>query len=99
MVWELSLGLLPATTRLLLLSATVGNASSFLGWLRSSHKRRLKLVTSDQRRVPLEYHWIGEELLGDDFLNTACRDSTNNSTNKKTCNKDADKKYRQWPDG
>jgi len=64
-VWELSLGLLPATTRLLLLSATVGNASSFLGWLRSSHKRRLKLVTSDQRRVPLEYHWIGEELLGE----------------------------------
>ena len=65
MVWELSLGLLPSTTRLLLLSATVGNASTFLGWLRSSHNRRLKLVTSDERRVPLEHHWVGEELLGD----------------------------------
>ena len=64
-VWELSLGLLPAATRLLLLSATVGNASSFLGWLRSSHQRRLTLVTSDERRVPLEYHWVGEELLGE----------------------------------
>ncbi|MEC7556466.1 MAG: DEAD/DEAH box helicase [Planctomycetota bacterium] len=64
-VWELSLGLLPESTRLLLLSATVGNASSFLGWMRASHRRRLTLVTSDQRRVPLEYHWIGEELLGE----------------------------------
>ena len=65
MVWELSLGLLPSTTRLLLLSATVGNASTFLGWLRSSHNRRLKLVTSEERRVPLEHHWVGEELLSD----------------------------------
>src|SRR6187455_1690382 len=32
-VWELSLGLLPPPVRLLLLSATVGNASEFLGWL------------------------------------------------------------------
>ena len=64
-VWELSLGLLPSSTRLLLLSATVGNASSFLGWLRTSHKRRLTLITSDERRVPLEHHWVGEELLGD----------------------------------
>ena len=64
-VWELSLGLLPSSTRLLLLSATVGNASSFLGWLRSSHKRRLTLISSDERRVPLEHHWVGEELLGD----------------------------------
>jgi len=64
-VWELSLGLLPSSTRLLLLSATVGNASSFLGWLRTSHNRRLTLITSNERRVPLEHHWVGEELLGD----------------------------------
>src|SRR5436190_21402501 len=32
-VWELSLGLLPKHTRLLLLSATVGNATEFLAWL------------------------------------------------------------------
>ena len=64
-VWELSLALLPRTTRLLLLSATVGNASQFLGWLRSSHDRRLTLVQSDTRRVPLEFHWIGDELLGE----------------------------------
>ena len=32
-VWELSLSLLPPHVRLLLLSATVGNAHEFLQWL------------------------------------------------------------------
>lgn len=32
-VWELTLSLLPAHVRLLLLSATVGNATEFLAWL------------------------------------------------------------------
>src|SRR5256885_6437128 len=32
-VWELSLAMLPAHVRLLLLSATVGNAAEFLSWL------------------------------------------------------------------
>src|ERR1700719_3542151 len=32
-VWELALALLPAHIRLLLLSATVGNAGEFLAWL------------------------------------------------------------------
>ena len=62
-VWELSLGLLPETCRLLLLSATVGNASEFLGWLRTSHDRRLRLIQSTERRVPLTHHWIGDRLL------------------------------------
>jgi superfamily II DNA/RNA helicase len=62
-VWELSLGMLPEHVRTLLLSATVGNAVEFLHWLRISHKRRLELVTGDQRRVPLNYHWVGDMLL------------------------------------
>src|SRR3954451_8163699 len=37
-VWELTLGLLPPQVRLLLLSATVGNASEFLSWLRRCHQ-------------------------------------------------------------
>src|SRR5262245_64359085 len=40
-VWELSLGLLPPHVRLLLLSATVGNAREFLDWLQRSHGRKL----------------------------------------------------------
>jgi len=62
-VWELSLVLLPKTTRVMLLSATVGNAREFCGWLRTSHGRSLQLVTTEERRVPLEFHWVGEKLL------------------------------------
>src|SRR6516165_10701893 len=38
-VWELSLSMLPAHIRLLLLSATVGNADEFAGWLERCHGR------------------------------------------------------------
>ena len=62
-VWELSLVLLPAHVRLMLLSATVGNAPQFLHWLKTEHGRRVRLVHSDERRVPLEYVWVGEKLL------------------------------------
>jgi superfamily II DNA/RNA helicase len=62
-VWELSLVLLPRAIRLMLLSATVGNPVEFLAWLRESHGRSLRLVTSSERRVPLEYVWVGDKLL------------------------------------
>ena len=64
-VWELSLALLPKHVRLMLLSATVGNAVEFLAWLRNAHGRNLRLAASDDRKVPLSFHWHGEELLGD----------------------------------
>ena len=78
-VWELSLGLLPEHVRTLLFSATVGNAVEFLHWLRQSHNRRLELVTGDERKVPLKFHWVGDMLLteqleamaqGDDEIRT-----------------------------
>lgn len=62
-VWELTLGLLPAHVRLLLLSATVGNAYEFTSWLRRAHNRSVELVQSNERRVPLTYFWIGDRLL------------------------------------
>lgn len=62
-VWEFTLGLLPAHVRLLLLSATVGNAYEFVSWLRNSHQRKLELVQNDQRKVPLHYRWVGDMLL------------------------------------
>lgn len=64
-VWELSLGLLPKHVRLMLLSATVGNAYEFVSWLRTSHGRDLTLVQSNDRKIPLEFHWVGDELLPD----------------------------------
>jgi len=62
-VWELTLGLLPAHVRLLLLSATVGNAYEFTSWLRRAHNRNVELVQSTDRRVPLTYQWVGDALL------------------------------------
>ena len=55
-VWELSLSLLPKHVRLMLLSATVGNSADFMIWLNRSHGRRLDLVKSEDRKVPLRYH-------------------------------------------
>ncbi len=64
-VWELSLGLLPPHVRTLLLSATVGNAPEFVQYLRVAHNRRVELVESHQRKVPLTYQWVGDALLSE----------------------------------
>ena len=52
-VWELSLGLLPKHVRLLLLSATVGNAVDFTLWMQRAHGRLLDLVQGSERRVQI----------------------------------------------
>ncbi len=70
-VWELTLALLPPHVRTLLLSATVGNARVFNHWLERSHGRRLKLVESSDRRVPLTFAWVGDELLNEQLLKMA----------------------------
>lgn len=64
-VWELSLALLPRSVRLMLLSATVGNAVDFLLWMRKEHGRKAQLIQGTERKVPLEFTWVGEELLAD----------------------------------
>jgi superfamily II DNA/RNA helicase len=74
MVWELTLGLLPAHVRMLLLSATVGNSVEFINWLRSAHNRRLELVQSDQRRVPLIFQWVPDRLLSEQLEEMAAGD-------------------------
>lgn len=64
-VWELTLGLLPPNVRTLLLSATVGNSVDFTAWLARAHGRRLTLVQGTERKVPLQFEWIPDELLAD----------------------------------
>ncbi|GAA4458547.1 DEAD/DEAH box helicase [Novipirellula rosea] len=64
-VWELTLGLLPAHVRTMLLSATVGNALDFTSWLYRSHQRRLQLVAGTERKVPLQFEWVEDEILAD----------------------------------
>src|SRR6266436_3216293 len=67
-VWELSLSLLPPHVRLLLLSATVGNAAEFVAWLDRSHGRKVELVESKDRKVPLTYEWVPDQLLNEQLV-------------------------------
>src|SRR6516165_8467472 len=67
-VWELSLGMLPPHIRLLLLSATVGNAGEFLAWLERCHGRKLDLVEGKDRKVPLTFRWVPDEFLGEQLV-------------------------------
>ena len=76
-VWELSLGLLAAHVRTLLLSATVGNAFDFVSWLRRCHNRKLELVQSDDRKVPLTFQWVGDRLLSDHIEEMASGEDEN----------------------
>lgn len=64
-VWELSLALLPKHIRLLLLSATVGNIGEFLVWLNHAHGRSPQLIQSTERKVPLSYTWVPDQLLNE----------------------------------
>ena len=72
--------MLPEHVRLLLLSATVGNAVEFTAWLRNAHGRRLQLVRSTERKVPLSFHWVGEELLADHLQEMASGDEETRRT-------------------
>src|SRR3954463_1419201 len=64
-VWELALTLLPPHVRVMLLSATVGAAHEFVNWMARSLDRRVTLVEGTERKVPLHFHWVGDELLPD----------------------------------
>ena len=79
-VWELSLSLLPKHVRLLLLSATVGNAAEFLGWLARQHGRNLELVEGRERKIPLTYHWISDKYLNELLVDMAKGDDTGRKT-------------------
>ncbi len=70
-VWELSLSMLPKHVRLLLLSATVGNAAEFINWLDRCHGRKVQLVESKERRVPLTYVWVPDQFLNEELVEMA----------------------------
>ncbi len=74
-VWELSLSMLPPQARLLLLSATVGNAREFLNWLERCHRRKLDLVESKERKVPLTYQWVPDQFLTEQLIEMAKGDA------------------------
>jgi hypothetical protein len=79
-VWELSLNLLPKHVRLMLLSATVGNAAEFVSWLDRHHGRTLELVEGRERKVPLTYHYTPNEFLNDHLVAMAKGDEATRKT-------------------
>ncbi len=79
-VWEMTLGLLPKSVRLLLLSATVGNSLEFTSWLRRSHGKNLQLVQGTERKVPLQYAWVEDDLLNDFVEKIAAGDAVSRRT-------------------
>lgn len=79
-VWEFSLGLLPEHVRLLLLSATVGNSMEFVMWLSQRLNRRLELVQSQDRKVPLTFQWVGDALLSEHLEQMAAGDEESRKT-------------------
>ncbi|KAM6184482.1 LOW QUALITY PROTEIN: superkiller complex protein 2, partial [Sarcoramphus papa] len=54
-VWEEVLIMLPEHVKLILLSATVPNALEFAQWVGRTKRRRLRVISTRQRPVPLEH--------------------------------------------
>lgn len=79
-VWELSLNMLPKHVRLLLLSATVGNAVEFINWLDRCHGRKVDLVEGRERKVPLTYRWVPDQFLNELIVDMAKGDETARKT-------------------
>ena len=79
-VWELSLNMLPKHVRLLLLSATVGNATEFINWLDRCHGRKIELVEGTERKVPLTYRWVPDQFLNDLLVDVAKGDEATRKT-------------------
>ncbi|HZU35601.1 MAG TPA: helicase-related protein, partial [Gemmataceae bacterium] len=79
-VWELSLSLLPLHVRLLLLSATVGNAAEFVAWLERCHGRKVELVEGRERKVPLTYEWHPDLFLNELLVEMAKGDPATRKT-------------------
>ncbi len=73
-VWEFSLALMPKHIRLLLLSATIGNAATFSIWCARTHGRRLELIQSSDRRVALQFQWVPDKLLTEHLEEMAAGD-------------------------
>jgi superfamily II DNA/RNA helicase len=79
-VWELSLNMLPKQVRLLLLSATVGNAVEFTNWLDRCHGRKIDLVEGRERKVPLTYRWVPDQFLNELLVDMAKGDEATRKT-------------------
>lgn len=66
-VWEESLIFLPTHMKMLALSATIPNINEFADWIRSIHKRPLKVVKEEKRPVPLHFFYQCQGKIADNL--------------------------------
>ncbi|KRY68407.1 Helicase SKI2W [Trichinella pseudospiralis] len=60
-VWEEVIIMLPAHVKLILLSATVSDVMEFADWIGRIKGRKIYVVSTDERPVPLEHHlYLGD---------------------------------------
>ncbi len=89
--WEEAMILTPPSCQILLLSASVANASDFAGWLQSMSRRAARLITVTKRPVPLvdltwyRDHWYLPETLPQKALQLAARKKPANLPIEKLC--------------
>jgi superfamily II RNA helicase len=64
-VWEECLTLLSPSVNLVLLSATIENPSKFAGWLADIKQKRIHLISTEYRVVPLSHQLPNKEVILD----------------------------------
>jgi hypothetical protein len=56
----------------------VGNPVEFVSWIHKEHGRKLNIIRSDQRCVPLEFAWVGDKLLTQHLQDMVAKDDAEN---------------------
>ena len=61
-IWEETIIMLPQSVQIIMLSATINNVEHFAQWISSIREKKLSLVKSNKRIVPLSYYMYVDEL-------------------------------------
>ncbi len=83
-VWEECLIMLPPTVQLILLSATVSNATKIQNWLTTIKQKQCALITKKNRVVPLQYHAFFKLQIPKNYRNIRDEQWLKNNTNRLT---------------
>ena len=62
-IWEETIIMLPQSVQLIMLSATINNVEAFAHWISSVREKKMCLVKSNKRIVPLSYYIYTENQL------------------------------------
>jgi superfamily II RNA helicase len=61
-IWEETIIMLPQSVQIIMLSATINNVESFAKWISEIREKKLSLIKSNKRIVPLNYYLYVDEL-------------------------------------